>query len=102
MVIQLRVATEFDVVRVQVPDEIQKRVDQLIAEHRCTACERKVEAGEKLRWHQCPTCWSGTYNAVKKKLTTMRKLVEQGKAAPGRRGPKPKNAYTEALRNGEL
>jgi hypothetical protein len=97
--VRFRVATEFNVVNVMVTDTIQKHVDDLIAAGKCLGCEKPLVADDKIRLHQCSTCYSATYRAICRGTTTREQLTAQGKVASQPRGPKPKNDYTASLRS---
>lgn len=96
--VMYRVAREFDVVTVRVPEEVQREVDRLVAENRCLGCEKEFEADEKRSCGQCPTCFSASYRAINRGDVTRNQLIREGKLLKsGKPGPKPKNDYTRRL-----
>jgi len=96
--VRFRVATEFNVVNVNVAEEVQQRVERLIAENRCLGCEEVIAEGTKVRLHQCETCYGATYRALLAGKKTREELMSLGKIAEMPKGPKPKNDYTASLR----
>lgn len=90
-------------VAVNVPAPVAKRRDELIADERCIACEKKLvrdEEGklENVRRGQCDACYSATRRNIQKRRVTITELVREGrltnKSAGGR---KPRNEYTKHL-----
>lgn len=95
---ELRVATEFNVVKVKITKEVQARIDQLLAENRCLGCEEPIVEGERRRRGLCSTCHSGVMHAIRKGKKTEKELMEAGNLLakdPG--GRKPANKFTASL-----
>jgi protein-arginine kinase activator protein McsA len=97
--VRFRVATEFNVVNVVVSEDIQKQVQQKIADRVCLGCGKQLAEGEKSSLCQCLTCYSATYRALLAGTVTREQLTAEGRIAPQPKGPKSANAYTASLRN---
>lgn len=96
--VMVRVATEFDVVRVKVNGEVQERIDRLKADGKCLGCEAEIQPGAKVRRGLCNTCYSAAYNAMQRKRVTEKQLMERGNLLPpSPGGRKPINAFTQSL-----
>lgn len=99
--VAFRVAKEWDVVRVRVTDEGQKRIDLLLPEGRCLGCEEKLQPGEQ---HKCglhPTCYQAARRAINAKRVTRNQLIRDGKMLPpASGGRKPSNKFTRELAGG--
>jgi len=96
--VMYRVAREFDVVTVRVPEDVQREVDRLVAENKCLGCHQPFRDGQKRTRGQCSTCFSGSYRAIEKGKKTLNQLIREGKLLKaGRPGPKPVNDYTRQL-----
>lgn len=81
-----------------VSDAIQKAVRRKLAKRICLGCGRQVGDEEQIKLGQCLTCYGGTYRALRAGAVEREELLSAGKIAEQPCGPKPKNAYTQALR----
>ena len=96
--VEFCVATEFNVIRVKVTPEGEKRAARLTKEGRCLACERKLVEGERVRCGQCDTCYPATLRRIKQRKITRKEVIQSGEMlAPKTAGRKPKNHYTAKL-----
>jgi hypothetical protein len=93
-----RVAREWDVVKVKISTEVEKRVVQLRAEGKCLGCEEPLTKGERVSRGLCMTCYHGARYAMKRRRTSEAQLLREGRLLeqnPG--GRKPANKFTREL-----
>ena len=99
--ILIRVATEFDVVKVKIGKEASARVERLQAVQphgACLGCERPFEANQEIRCGMCSTCYNGALYAISKRRTTRVELIRLGRMLPATKGGrKPANSFTKSL-----
>lgn len=96
--IVFRVAREFDVVKIRVTADVEKRIAQLQADGRCLGCEEKIKSGDRVSRGLCGTCYHGARYAMKRRRTSQAQLLREGRlleASPG--GRKPANKFTREL-----
>ncbi|MCA9367986.1 hypothetical protein KC887_07050 [Candidatus Kaiserbacteria bacterium] len=97
-VIEFRVATEFNVVKVKVTKETQSRVNAFSQENRCLGCEELIVDTDRKRRGLCSTCYAGVIHAIKKHGASEKQLMEEGKLLPpSPGGRKPANKFTASL-----
>ena len=90
-----RVATEFDVVKVHLSDDVQAQVDQELADGKCLGCKQVKPA---VSCGQCSTCYPATMRKIAKKKANRNQLIREGyMLAPGDAGRRPSNEYTRKL-----
>ena len=96
--VMYRVAREYDVVAVRIPDDVLKRRDAMVSQGKCLGCGRDIEEGEKKTCGQCSTCYPATAARIRLKKVNRNDLIRSGELLPqGKPGPKPKNDYTRKL-----
>ncbi len=94
----VRVAKEFDVIKVKVSKEGEKRLAILQQEGKCLGCERELEQGERITCGMCATCYNAALKAFKKKKVTRTQLIREGKMLPATDGGRrPVNKFTQEL-----
>jgi hypothetical protein len=101
----IRIATEFDLVKVNVTKAGEERIRRLSAVGKYGAClgcehaftEQEIKDGKK-KCGQCETCYNGSLYAFKKRRTTRKKLCDDGfMLAPAPGGRRPANDFTRSL-----
>ncbi len=99
--IAFRVVKEWDVVKVRITDEGQKRIDLLLSQNRCLGCEEKIAEGEKTKCGLHPTCYHAARRAWIAGRVTRNQLLREGKMLPpAQGGARPINKFTRELGRG--
>lgn len=93
-----RVVKEFDVVRVVLTKEGEQRIKLLSAEGKCLACERVLDASEKIVCGCCESCDQTQRYAMRKGFVTLNSLLKSGERKVAQTGGrKPKSDYAKKL-----
>jgi hypothetical protein len=94
----LRVARDFDVIQLKLTKAVAKRVERLVGQDKCLACECALVAGAKTVSGCCMSCAQSQYYAIRKGHTTLQQLIRNGeRLAPKTPGRKPRGAYSAKL-----
>ena len=96
--IAFRVVREWDVVKVRISDDGQRRIDELVAQNRCVGCEEKFADGEQPKCGLHATCYQAARRAINAKRVSRTQLIREGKMLPpAQSGRKPSNKFTREL-----
>lgn len=93
-----RVVREWDVVKVKISTDIERRIETLRAEGKCLGCEEPLPKGKRVSRGLCATCYHGARYAMTRRRTSEAQLLREGRllqANPG--GRKPANKFTREL-----
>ncbi len=89
---------EVRVVKVNVPESIVKRRDEMRSQGLCLGCETKPEAGKMIRRGLCPACYQAMLRALRNRATTKTELIREGRMLDRGVGGRPTtNKFTRSL-----
>ncbi len=99
VMVVLRVAKEFDVVKFFVSKAGKARANRCVAESRCCACEEKFD-GVTVVKHvcgMCQTCYNAARRAIRLGTKTQVDYIRSGEMLPPAGGRPAKNKFTRGL-----
>lgn len=89
---------EEQLVTVRIPDDVKQHVDKLVAEGRCTGCEKLIPIGEQVRLGQCVACYNKTLRILAKGKIKRNDLIRRGiMLAKGDTSSRPKGTFEKKL-----
>jgi ATP-dependent DNA ligase len=103
VMVVLRVAREFDVVKFFVSKAGKARTARLVASGCCCACEEKFD-GVRVVKHvcgMCKTCYNAARRAIRSGEKTQERYIRDGEMLPPAGGRPAKNKFTRGLSKGK-
>lgn len=99
VMIVLRVAKDFDVVKFFISKAGKNRTARCTAEGRCCACEQKFDDTTVIKHvcGMCKTCYNAARRAIRLGTKTQVDYIRSGEMLPPAGGRPAKNAFTRGL-----
>ena len=95
----LRIATEFEVVKVNVSDAVLAKVESLLAQSKCLGCKEVIPVGGRRTKGLCGACYEAARQRIKRNASARTKMVKAGEMLGGDgRGRPCKNEFTKKMR----
>lgn len=102
VMVVLRVAREFDVVKFFVSKAGRQRTQRCVANGQCCACQQKFD-GKTVIKHvcgMCKTCYNAARRAIRTGIKTQERYIRDGEMLPPAGGRRAKNSFTRGLSKG--
>lgn len=88
---------EVRIVKVNVPESVVKRRDELRSQGLCLGCENPAEQGKPHRRGLCPACYQAMLRALKSRAVTKTELIREGRMMDRSPGRPVSNKFTRSL-----